>query len=132
MCIRDRTLEAFGRSSRLTLAPSGHPCIGLLDFPEGQGVDGVAPPQPIVREESDEIRVIRRQVLDVGIFTSFPAVNVEEGVASLSLDDDKEPLWEDSVSVASDDGSCEEPENCLLYTSPSPRDGLLSRMPSSA
>ena len=25
-----------------------------------------------------------------------------------------------------------EPEPCLLYTSPSPRDGLLSRMPSSA
>ena len=25
-----------------------------------------------------------------------------------------------------------EVENCLLYTSPSPRDGLLSRMPSSA
>ena len=25
-----------------------------------------------------------------------------------------------------------EPEACLLYTSPSPRDGLLSRMPSSA
>ena len=24
------------------------------------------------------------------------------------------------------------PDNCLLYTSPSPRDGLLSRMPSSA
>ena len=24
------------------------------------------------------------------------------------------------------------PEGCLLYTSPSPRDGLLSRMPSSA
>ena len=26
----------------------------------------------------------------------------------------------------------EEPQTCLLYTSPSPRDGLLSRMPSSA
>ena len=25
-----------------------------------------------------------------------------------------------------------EEEDCLLYTSPSPRDGLLSRMPSSA
>ena len=25
-----------------------------------------------------------------------------------------------------------EPPTCLLYTSPSPRDGLLSRMPSSA
>ena len=26
----------------------------------------------------------------------------------------------------------EDPKTCLLYTSPSPRDGLLSRMPSSA
>ena len=26
----------------------------------------------------------------------------------------------------------EKADNCLLYTSPSPRDGLLSRMPSSA
>ena len=29
-------------------------------------------------------------------------------------------------------GDLEETEACLLYTSPSPRDGLLSRMPSSA
>ena len=28
--------------------------------------------------------------------------------------------------------SCHEVPTCLLYTSPSPRDGLLSRMPSSA
>src|SRR5664279_570619 len=28
--------------------------------------------------------------------------------------------------------SCTPPPGCLLYTSPSPRDGLLSRMPSSA
>ena len=27
---------------------------------------------------------------------------------------------------------CDEDYSCLLYTSPSPRDGLLSRMPSSA
>ena len=30
------------------------------------------------------------------------------------------------------DPHAEEWEDCLLYTSPSPRDGLLSRMPSSA
>ena len=30
------------------------------------------------------------------------------------------------------DGVVTEPHSCLLYTSPSPRDGLLSRMPSSA
>ena len=29
-------------------------------------------------------------------------------------------------------GGCEAFAGCLLYTSPSPRDGLLSRMPSSA
>ena len=29
-------------------------------------------------------------------------------------------------------GEVTKPETCLLYTSPSPRDGLLSRMPSSA
>ena len=42
----------------------------------------------------------------------------------LSLDDFAE-IW---VSALFDEGS----DDCLLYTSPSPRDGLLSRMPSSA
>ena len=31
-----------------------------------------------------------------------------------------------------DDNNEKKKEDCLLYTSPSPRDGLLSRMPSSA
>ena len=30
------------------------------------------------------------------------------------------------------EGALSQPSHCLLYTSPSPRDGLLSRMPSSA
>ena len=34
---------------------------------------------------------------------------------------------EGQLALAQDD-----PKSCLLYTSPSPRDGLLSRMPSSA
>ena len=34
--------------------------------------------------------------------------------------------------AARDPGSIDLPGVCLLYTSPSPRDGLLSRMPSSA
>ena len=41
-----------------------------------------------------------------------------------SYDDD--PLEETAASTS------EEALDCLLYTSPSPRDGLLSRMPSSA
>ena len=40
----------------------------------------------------------------------------------------------DSVSYSTEDDTEDEesPSRCLLYTSPSPRDGLLSRMPSSA
>ena len=34
--------------------------------------------------------------------------------------------------VTQKDSDLENPNICLLYTSPSPRDGLLSRMPSSA
>ena len=34
--------------------------------------------------------------------------------------------------LVNDQDSIPEPDICLLYTSPSPRDGLLSRMPSSA
>ena len=34
--------------------------------------------------------------------------------------------------VNKDPGAEEKFKDCLLYTSPSPRDGLLSRMPSSA
>ena len=38
----------------------------------------------------------------------------------------------DGFSLGTDTGSDGWNEDCLLYTSPSPRDGLLSRMPSSA
>ena len=38
----------------------------------------------------------------------------------------------DRVAEADDDETIAWNSNCLLYTSPSPRDGLLSRMPSSA
>ena len=38
----------------------------------------------------------------------------------------------DTASRAATAQDAYPPYNCLLYTSPSPRDGLLSRMPSSA
>ena len=39
---------------------------------------------------------------------------------------------EDPLFILYTSGSTGKPKGCLLYTSPSPRDGLLSRMPSSA
>ena len=42
------------------------------------------------------------------------------------------PLIKSVMDVLSQMPSATSAEDCLLYTSPSPRDGLLSRMPSSA
>ena len=36
------------------------------------------------------------------------------------------------ITISDLPGFDENPDNCLLYTSPSPRDGRISRMPSSA
>ena len=41
-------------------------------------------------------------------------------------------LLKEGYNVASGSAPPARPTGCLLYTSPSPRDGLLSRMPSSA
>ena len=46
--------------------------------------------------------------------------------------DDTKIVHDDDI-IRSEEGLIFNPYNpCLLYTSPSPRDGLLSRMPSSA
>ena len=57
-------------------------------------------------------------------------------IAECNEDDLSYELWRDGciqsgwveINIQQDDWV----ESCLLYTSPSPRDGLLSRMPSSA
>ena len=51
-------------------------------------------------------------------------------------DEIKDKFFEDTKNLTDkelfDGMKTEKAELCLLYTSPSPRDGLLSRMPSSA
>ena len=54
--------------------------------------------------------------------------DIEQGVAEVGALGDRG----DGVAVAGPGGDGGELFVCLLYTSPSPRDGLLSRMPSSA
>ena len=51
---------------------------------------------------------------------------LNRAVHTAELISDRTPLIEPAL-IEMDYGDC-----CLLYTSPSPRDGLLSRMPSSA
>ena len=54
---------------------------------------------------------------------SFADINPQAPVHILVIPKGAYTDWSDFAAHASD---------CLLYTSPSPRDGLLSRMPSSA
>ena len=61
-------------------------------------------------------------------------VMVETCLESISKNEDK---INSMITVAAEDALRQADEadkamDCLLYTSPSPRDGLLSRMPSSA
>ena len=54
-------------------------------------------------------------------------------IASLIKDDpDTAPILIEELVEIMFDEQIDHLEDCLLYTSPSPRDGLLSRMPSSA
>ena len=76
----------------------------------------------ITLADEDAIREINSEFRDIDLPTdvlSFPAIDYE-------VPGDFEGLEEMFEKYAG------EYFNCLLYTSPSPRDGLLSRMPSSA
>ena len=73
-------------------------------------------------DEKDD-SVIRERRFKIG-------ANIDIGDLGLGEDSDEVP---DSNSPTFDENeTVEVDEACLLYTSPSPRDGLLSRMPSSA
>ena len=66
------------------------------------------------------------------------ALGIEVGLGSAFAAELLAPLNYDYVLVDNQHGKWDETDtfnafrSCLLYTSPSPRDGLLSRMPSSA
>ena len=54
-------------------------------------------------------------------------------VQRVAIESDRKSLNADcGPTVSKDEAKTQECKTCLLYTSPSPRDGLLSRMPSSA
>ena len=73
----------------------------------------------------DEIAVTRIHLVGIGGAGMLPlAIMLKQDGYVVSGEDDKLALKAQDV--------LDRHEICLLYTSPSPRDGLLSRMPSSA
>ena len=57
---------------------------------------------------------------------------VSNNQASVSINDDQDYRHFDLVITPKEGPYCDAEITCLLYTSPSPRDATLSRMPSSA
>ena len=60
------------------------------------------------------------------------ALKMMEDIGFYCVDNLPIPLLEKFVELSDLQQNAELQKVCLLYTSPSPRDGLLSRMPSSA
>ena len=81
---------------------------GTMPLVPGQAVEALWP------EDGEWYNAVVRAVTNKGIELDY-----EDG-------DFRADATEDEIRVK------EPVEDCLLYTSPSPRDGLLSRMPSSA
>ena len=126
----DRTLQRTKRQpSLLTLepAPSGVPLnLTLLLWPEGSGSS--SPHQPPTGEpEKRIVQCFTRLDPDMGVF----------GTGSFSRGTLHRSTW---TKLYAEFGFLHEQRrhrlvllwDCLLYTSPSPRDATLSRMPSSA
>ena len=82
--------------------------------------------QRVINKEPDEREAIRRTISTIEEFTGkAPRGWMGPGLAETF--DTPDILAEEGIEYVAD--WC---NDCLLYTSPSPRDGLLSRMPSSA
>ena len=73
-------------------------------------------------------------IIIVSLLLSISSIAEEKPVDIWNLDKkETQNISEENLSVEQNEETSQtDIYNCLLYTSPSPRDGLLSRMPSSA
>ena len=72
-------------------------------------------------------------VLDTsGTECPIPVLKARKLASELNKDTIIKIIATDPLAEADFEHYCYQSNYCLLYTSPSPRDGLLSRMPSSA
>ena len=79
------------------------------------------PPPTTAAETTTTTEPLDPAIIDVGEMVFINRVPGDDYGALATLDDDGERILLDATC-----------ERCLLYTSPSPRDATLSRMPSSA
>ena len=88
----------------------------------------------ILKDLKTGLHILRKALLEYGyeIETERWQGATEHPAFLEILHADMQAQMYDNVEEASTELKASQPWACLLYTSPSPRDGLLSRMPSSA
>ena len=109
----DKTIEAIGTGSIGLDA-----ALGIGGLPKGRVVEIYGP-------ESSGKTTLTLQVVAECQKAGGTAAFID---AEHALD----PIYAEKIGVNTEEFLVSQPDTCLLYTSPSPRDGLLSRMPSSA
>ena len=144
MCIRDRPIEPENEPEEVAaeaevVSDSLEDELFIedlegLDPSDDDKVDEVVQDILGFAEEEPEDKVIEElDELDL----ELPALEVEEPIIEEEIEQITsnlaEPVEEVKAAASELDPSLDDLFiSCLLYTSPSPRDGLLSRMPSSA
>ena len=81
------------------------------------------PKESVVVEELKAVEIMRSRRAQFIYDRNYNRIGLSHGVISIDCK---------AVRIFAYSSTREQSNNCLLYTSPSPRDGLLSRMPSSA
>ena len=97
----------------------------LTDIEIEQIAQNIAELDVVTTEQEDEVLEEFEQMLIAGQYVSQGGMDFARGALEKAMGPRKAQALLDRVSSTTSSG-------CLLYTSPSPRDGLLSRMPSSA
>ena len=88
--------------------------------------------QALIVEDSAPIRKMLKRILERAGFRVDEAGNGEQGLDMLTRSSYDVCIMDFLMPIMDGVTCTRKYRACLLYTSPSPRDGLLSRMPSSA
>ena len=89
----------------------------------------------MIEKQSDNVENLKDNVSEeVNKNEDSSVIENQTSEDKQSLDGDDENIYAEDLknTITNNDARLEQLENCLLYTSPSPRDRTRSRMPSSA
>ena len=107
----------------------------ILENVLGLARETIKPLETLNQKAIDKLRdlvIIEGKVSSSMIETHQSAAHGVAWLATYTASISQMVKWAESLSQEKKFGQPEQLLLCLLYTSPSPRDGLLSRMPSSA